>query len=122
MSELDAINARLEIGDQRFTELAAAMSDIKAHLQRQDTTMRCLDFKLDKISQDTDDVISMWNVGVKAVRVFCRLADAWRFVMRQVVLPFGIPFVGLYALWCFETGHKFPEWLTTVFHALSAVF
>jgi hypothetical protein len=57
----------------------------------------------------------MWSGGVKAVQLFCRAADAWRFVMREVVRPFGLPVAAVYGIWYVrEYGHV-PVWLIAAF-------
>lgn len=121
MSEIDEINERLERGDQRFAEIAVALSGITTHLRQQDATMADVAGKLDKVVQGTEDVVSMWNGGVTAVRFFCRLAEAWRFLLRQVFTPIGLPLLALYGLWYYTEFHRFPEWLSDCFKFLMAV-
>jgi hypothetical protein len=124
MSEIDEINERLERGDQRFTEVAEALSRITTHLQQQDATMADMGGKLDKVMQSTDDVVSMWNGGVKAVRFFCRLAEAWTFLLKKVLFPIGTFAVIVLLLIAFisyhEQGH-FPVWLADAFKLVLAV-
>ncbi|WP_234775158.1 hypothetical protein [Paraburkholderia tropica] len=121
MSEIDVINERLERGDQRFDEVTDALSKITTHLQRQDETMAGLADKLDKVVQGTEDVVSMWNGGVKAVRFFCRMAEAWRFLLKQVFLPIGLPGLALYGLWYYTEFHRFPSWLADGYKLLTAM-
>lgn len=111
MNDISEIKKRLGEGDRRFTDVAGALADLKAHLQRQDSAMACLESKVDKVSQGTEDIVAMWSGGVKAARFFCRAADAWRFVMREVVRPFALPVAGVYGIWyVHEYGHV-PVWL-----------
>lgn len=121
MSEIDVIKERLERGDQRFAEVTEALSRITTHLQNQDTKMDCMEKKIDKVVQGTEDVVSMWSGGVKAVRFFCRLAEAWKFVLKQVFLPIGLPALALYGLWYYTEFHRFPAWLADCFKFLMAV-
>jgi hypothetical protein len=121
MSEIDAINERLRRGEERFSELTDALSRITTHLQSQDQTMADVVGKLDKVVKGTDSIVVMWNGGVQAVQLFCRLADAWRFLMKQVFLPFGLPVMGLYGLWYYTEFHRFPPWLADAFKFLMAV-
>jgi hypothetical protein len=122
MSEIDVINERLQRGDQRFSEIIGALSDVKAHLKNQDATMARLEAKVDKVDQGTQDVVSMWNGGVKAVRFFCRMAEAWRFLMRQVVLPIGFPLTTIYGIWYVHQHGELPTWLVAVFKFITQVF
>lgn len=121
MSEIDVIKERLERGDQRFAEVTEALAQITTHLQKQDTKMDCLETKIDKVIKGTEDVVLMWNGGVKAVRFFCRMAEAWKFVLKQVFLPIGLPVLALYGLWYYTEYHRFPTYLADCFKFLMAV-
>lgn len=128
MTEIDAINQRLngnderfKRGEEKFSEVADALLDIKAHLLSQDTAMATMAEKIDNNVQGTQSIVEMWNGGVKAVRFFCRLAEAWRFLMKQVLLPFGLPLLALYGGWYYSAFHRFPEWLADCFKFLMAV-
>ena len=121
MSEIDVINERLRRGDERFAEVTDALSRITTHLQQQDAAMACLDTKIDKVIKGTEDVVSMWNGGVKAARFFCRLAEAWRFLIRQVAIPVVLPGVGFYALWYYAHYGRFPMWISDVYKLLVAM-
>jgi hypothetical protein len=52
----------------------------------------------------------MWNDGVKATRIICRLADAWQLFLKQVFWPIGLPMFGFYAL--FPVPGRFPSGLS----------
>jgi hypothetical protein len=99
MSEFDAIKERLNKGDERFAQVTEALSRITTHLQSQDETMADVVGKLEKVVEGTDSIMGMWNGGVTTVRFFCRLAEAWRFLLRQVAIPVAMPSIGLYAIW-----------------------
>lgn len=115
MTEIDEIKERLKDGDQRFTEVAEALSRIATHLHSQDDTMAKMTAKLDTVAKDTADVVTMWNGGVKAVRFFCRCADAWRFVMSEVVRPFWLPVAAVYGIWYVHEYGRVPLWLIAAF-------
>ena len=120
MNEIREIQERLERGDQRFGELTQAMSDIKAHLGRQDETMACLTTKIDRVVQGTEDVVTMWNGGVQAVRFFCRLAEGWRFFLRQFMVPVVLPLLVVYGGWIFVTHGHLPTWMQAVIKIIEA--
>lgn len=124
MSEIDVIKERLQQGDERFAEVTNALSQITTHLQSQDATMAELAGKLDKVVQGTEDVISMWNGGVKAVQFFCRLAQAWTFLLKKVLVPVGTFVIAVLVLVAIisyrEQGH-FPTWLADAFKLVLAV-
>jgi hypothetical protein len=50
------------------------------------------------IAADTSFMREAWKDGIATVRFFCRLAAAWRFLLRQVVVPVGLPAMFIYAL------------------------
>ncbi|MEX3933252.1 hypothetical protein AB4Y32_15865 [Paraburkholderia phymatum] len=50
------------------------------------------------IAADTSFMREAWKDGIATVRFFCRLAAAWRFLLRQVVVPVGLPLLFIYAL------------------------
>ena len=116
---INAINDRLQKGDERFQILNDVLQEIKAHLKRQDKALSEVNDKLDKVAKGTEDVVAMWNGGVKAVRFFCRLAEAWRFIIRQMALPIGAFFFLVYGLvYLFSNGH-FPLWFGELIKLIS---
>lgn len=74
-----------------------------------------------RIERNTSAMLSMWEDGAAAKRVFCRLADAWRFLLKQVMLPFGVPILSLYGFWYYTTYHEFPAWISAVFKVFMAI-
>ena len=50
------------------------------------------------IAEDTAFMRTAWAEGLATIRFFCRVAAAWRFLLRQVVVPVGLPAVFIYAL------------------------
>lgn len=46
-----------------------------------------------KIATDIASILSAWNDGVAAKRFFCRLADAWDFMLKRVCIPVGITLI-----------------------------
>ncbi len=124
MNEIEVINERLKRGDERFDEVTEALSRITIHLQSQDATMAGMAAKLDKVVQGTDDVVSMWNGGVKAVRFFCRMAEAWTFLLKRVLFPIGtfsVIVLLLIAFISYRTEGHFPAWLADAFKLALAV-
>lgn len=121
MSEIEVINERLNRGEEKFSEVALALDGIKIHLQSQDAAMSSLSAKIDKTVTGTESIVEMWNGGVTAVRFFCRLAEAWKFMLKQVFGPIGIPVMLLYGFWYYTEFHKFPDWLNAAFKLFMAV-
>jgi hypothetical protein len=73
------------------------------------------------VSEDTAFIRAAWAEGIVAVRFFCRLAAAWRFLLKQVLLPIGLPLLTLYGMWFYTQFHRFPTWLADCFKFLMAV-
>lgn len=64
-----------------------------------------------QVAADTAFMREAWKDGIATVRFFCRLAAAWRFILRQVVVPVGLPGVFLYALWYYAHYNSVPPWI-----------
>lgn len=131
MTEIDAINQRLNgnderlnKGEERFTEIADALSKITVHLQSQDATLAQVSGKLDTVVTGTDSIVSMWTGGVKAARFFCRLAEAWTFLLKKVFFPigtFGLVLTIIVVAFYYHEYGRFPLWATDAFKLLMAV-
>ncbi len=74
-----------------------------------------------KIATDIASILSAWNDGVAAKRFFCRLAEAWKFMLKQVLLPFGVPIIAFYGFWYYTEFHSFPSWISAGFKVLMAL-
>lgn len=116
---------RLKAGERRFSRLEQRLDrsddEVKQHLRQQDDKIEAIAIAVARIDANTSSIIETWNEGAKAVRFFCRVADAWRFLLRQVAIPVVLPGVGLYALWHYAHYHAFPVWLSDVYKLLLAI-
>ncbi|WP_240327240.1 hypothetical protein [Burkholderia sp. IDO3] len=99
------VEERLRAGDRRFSKLEQRIDEsdeqVKAHLQQQDQHLQRQDEKIDtlvaemadlrtdtkSIQANTQSMVDTWEGGARAVRALCRLADAWRFLIRHVAGP-----------------------------------
>jgi hypothetical protein len=127
MTDIDAINQRLDGTDQRlnkgearFTEIADALTRITAHLQSQDATLAQVSVKLDTVVDGTESIVGMWNGGVKTVRFFCRLAESWTFLLRKVFIPVVLPLSGLWALIRIVNHESLPDWVSAAIKLIVA--
>lgn len=127
MSDMDAINERLNGTDERlnrgeakFTEIAEALSKITIHLQSQDATLAQVSGKLDTVVNGTDSIVGMWNGGVKTVRFFCRLAESWTFLLRKVFIPVVLPLAGIWALMRIVNHEALPDWVSAAIKLIMA--
>lgn len=120
-----SMEERLKAGDKRFSRLEARIDrsdhDVHGRFQQQDEKIEAVMKVVARIDKNTSSIIETWNEGAKAVRFFCRIAEAWRFLLRQVAIPVVLPGVGLYAIWHYAHYHAFPAWVSDVYKLLVAM-
>ncbi|ACR28724.1 hypothetical protein EFP18_23675 [Burkholderia glumae] len=87
----DVVERRLRAGDQRFKQIQARIDasdeQVRAHLSAQDRKIDAIAAAVCKIETNTQSMVDTWEGGARVVRTMCRLAEAWRFVVRHVALP-----------------------------------
>ncbi|MGU2444455.1 putative phage transmembrane protein [Burkholderia aenigmatica] len=112
------VEERLRAGDRRFSKLEqridASDAAVKAHLQRQDEKIDAIVASVSLIQTNTQSMVDTWEGGARAVRALCRLADAWRFLVRHVAGPtiaFGT--VGV-IVFRYMRHEPIPEWASAV--------
>ncbi len=112
------VEERLRAGDRRFSKLEerinASDAAVKAHLQSQDEKIDSIVASVSKIQTNTQSMVDTWEGGARAVRALCRLADAWRFLVRHVAGPtiaFGT--VGV-IVFRYMRHEPIPEWANAV--------
>lgn len=119
---------RFQAGERRFSRLEQRLNQIsqeaketKAHLQKQDVSIAEVATAVRDIQKNTQSMVDTWQDGTHAVKFFCRLAQAWRFVLRQVFLPLGLPGIAIYGVWYYTEFHRYPTWMADTFKFLMAV-
>lgn len=119
------VEERLRAGDRRFSKLERRIDEsdqqVKAHLQQQDEHLQRQDEKIDSIVEavstiqmNTQSMVDTWEGGARVVRALCRLADAWRFLVRHVAIPtvaFGT--VGV-IVFRYMRHEPIPDWANAV--------
>jgi hypothetical protein len=68
-----------------------------------------------QVAEDTAFIRSILADVAAGARMLCRLAAAWRFLIRQVVLPIGLPLLCIYVLFLVAAHRPIPEWATAIF-------
>ncbi|WP_321950964.1 hypothetical protein [Burkholderia cenocepacia] len=112
------VEERLRAGDRRFSKLEqridASDAAVKAHLQRQDEKIDAIVASVSLIQTNTQSMVDTWEGGARVVRALCRLADAWRFLVRHVAGPtiaFGT--VGV-IVFRYMRHEPIPDWANAV--------
>ncbi|CAI8693452.1 hypothetical protein [Burkholderia sp. IT-111MI5] len=85
------VEERFRAGERRFSKLEQRLDEnaaaTKEHLQRQDEKIDAIVASVSKIQTNTQSMVDTWEGGARVVRALCRLADAWRFLIRNVAGP-----------------------------------
>ncbi|VWB75845.1 putative phage transmembrane protein [Burkholderia lata] len=112
------VEERFRAGEKRFSKLErridASDEAVKAHLQSQDEKIDAIVASVSKIQSNTQSMVDTWEGGARVVRALCRLADAWRFLVRHVAGPtiaFGT--VGV-IIFRYMRHEPIPEWANAV--------
>ncbi|MDN7429042.1 hypothetical protein [Burkholderia sp. AU45388] len=112
------VEERFRAGEKRFSRLErridASDEAVKEHLQRQDEKIDSIVASVSKIQTNTQSMVDTWEGGARVVRALCRLADAWRFLVRHVAGPtiaFGT--VGV-IVFRYMRHEAIPDWANAV--------
>lgn len=74
-----------------------------------------------QVAADTAFMREAWKDGIATVRFFCRVAAAWRFLLRQFIVPLGLPGVFIYAL-IYYSGHgSMPPWVESAYKLIKVL-
>lgn len=63
------------------------------------------------VAEDTAFIRSILGEVAAGARLMCRLAAAWRFLLRQVFIPVVLPLAGLWTLSRIVRHEALPEWV-----------
>lgn len=73
------------------------------------------------VAEDTAFIRSILGDVAAGARLMCRLAAAWRFLLRQVFIPFVLPLAGLWTLYRIFHHQALPDWVTAGLKLVLAV-
>ncbi|MCA8045463.1 hypothetical protein [Burkholderia arboris] len=112
------VEERFRAGEKRFSRLErridASDEAVKAHLQTQDEKIDAIVASVSKIQTNTQSMVDTWEGGARTVRALCRLADAWRFLVRHVAGPaIAGGTIGV-ILFRYMRHEPIPEWASAV--------
>jgi hypothetical protein len=63
------------------------------------------------VAEDTAFIRSILDDVAAGARLMCRLAAAWKFLLRQVFIPVVLPLAGLWTLICIVHHQPLPDWV-----------
>jgi hypothetical protein len=73
------------------------------------------------VAEDTAFIRSILSDVAAGARMLCRLAAAWKFLLRQVFIPFVLPLAGLWTVYRIVHHDALPEWVAAGIKLILAV-
>ncbi|WP_338509204.1 hypothetical protein [Burkholderia gladioli] len=101
--------------DQMEAQVRSHLERQDAHLRQQDEHLRSQDGKLDTVVANTQSMVETWQGGQKVMRTLCRMADAWRFLMRNVVAQVGSAALVGVVVYRYLHHQPVPDWAHAAF-------
>jgi hypothetical protein len=99
---------------RRFDAMDAQFISVNTRLSNQDVAIAQNTELTKKVSDETKGVREFMKDGASAAALFCRMAAAWRFMWKWVVVAIGGPSIFLYSLFYYAVHGHFPPWFTAV--------
>jgi len=100
--------------DRRVTQLAAdviflreEVGDLKTRVGGVEQALAANTTLTEGIARDTTFLRELMAEGRGAINFLCRLAAAWRFLVRYMLLPL---LGSVLLIYYFTHGYQFPEW------------
>jgi hypothetical protein len=98
--------------DELFRKaVAEQFAAVNTRLSQQDVVLASNTALTQQIANDTSAIRNAWSEGIGAIKFFCRLAAAWKFLLRNVLGPIGVPVALLYGCAYYSVHSSFPPWL-----------
>lgn len=73
------------------------------------------------VADDTAFIRSILGDVAAGARLLCRLAAAWKFLLRQVLIPVVLPGIIIYAIWHYAHHGSLPAWTGAAYKLLIAM-
>ena len=67
-----------------------------------------------QIAEDTAAMRAAWADGVATKRFFCRLAQAWDFMLKKVCIPVGGTLIVIAVIRAMIYGSPIPDWISAL--------
>jgi hypothetical protein len=73
------------------------------------------------VAEDTAFIRSILGDVAAGARLMCRLAAAWKFLLRQVFIPVVLPLTGLWTLARIVRHEALPDWISAGIKLILAI-
>lgn len=73
------------------------------------------------VAEDTAFIRSILGDVAAGARLMCRLAAAWRFLLRQIFIPVVLPLAGLWTLTRIVRHEALPDWISAGIKLILAI-
>ncbi|MFM0155706.1 hypothetical protein [Paraburkholderia sediminicola] len=113
--------ASLTTDDKRWKDVGKQFAAMNLRLSNQDVVIDSTAAAVRQIAEDTKVMRDAWNDGVAVKRFFCRLAEAWTFLLRKVFIPVVLPMVGLWAIARIVNHEALPDWINACIKLVLAI-
>ncbi len=110
----------LTTDDKRWKDVGKQFAAMNLRLSNQDVVIDSTAAAVRQIAEDTKAMRDAWNDGVAVKRFFCRLAEAWTFLLRKVFIPVVLPMVCLWALARIVNHESLPDWMSAAVKLIMA--
>lgn len=92
--------------------------DINTRMNNQDAAIAQNTALTSTVANETKSVREFMKDGANAAKFFCRMAAAWRFLWKYVVVLTCMPVAILYAAGYYHAHGTFPTWVVAIAKAL----
>lgn len=111
----------LTTDDKRWKDVATQFAAVNLRLSNQDVVIDSTASAVKQIAEDTKAMRDAWNDGVAVKRIFCRLAEAWSFMLKKVFLPVVLPIVLMWSLARIMNHEPLPDFLAAAFKLVMTI-
>ncbi|MDR5729327.1 MAG: hypothetical protein RB191_18075 [Terriglobia bacterium] len=111
----------LTTDDKRWKDVANQFAAVNLRLSNQDVVIDSTATAVRQIAEDTKAMRDAWNDGVAVKRIFCRLAEAWAFLLKKVFVPVVLPLIFLWSLARVMNHEPLPDFINACIKLVMAV-
>lgn len=105
----------IEMPEQDFRRAVVERFNAQGDAIQENTTLT------KTVAEDTAFIRSILGDVAAGARLLCRLAAAWKFLLRQVFIPVVLPLAGLWTLARILNHESLPDWMAAGIKLILAV-